>query len=181
MYPSCTLGSACRCRFIADMTRVTRENGRSRDPYPPATVSLLTNPSAEAKSARTIRIIDLLKLVERFQADRCRAARMAEPRCGRRSDQLTEDAWTFRRGGPASAGDHVRMAVAIHVRDHVPEYQVVGLQSLRRPVSREANGELGRSGGDLDVIAYAVAVEVGAQRIGAHGRWQQQRGDSEDR
>ena len=60
MYPSCTLGSACRCRFIAEMTRVTRENGRSRDPYPPATVSLLTNPSADAKSARTIRMIDLL-------------------------------------------------------------------------------------------------------------------------
>src|SRR5713101_6803707 len=38
------------------MTVVTRENGSRRDPYPPTTVSLLTNPRSDFRSARTTRI-----------------------------------------------------------------------------------------------------------------------------
>src|SRR5437016_13531279 len=41
------------------MTPVTRENGSSRDPYPPTTVSLLTNPRFDFRSARTTRISNL--------------------------------------------------------------------------------------------------------------------------
>src|SRR5882672_10783088 len=38
------------------MTRVTRVNGSSRDPYPPTTVSLLTKPRGDLRSARTTRM-----------------------------------------------------------------------------------------------------------------------------
>ena len=38
------------------MIEVTRENGSSRDPYPPTTVSLLTNPRFDFTSARITRI-----------------------------------------------------------------------------------------------------------------------------
>src|SRR5438874_5645856 len=41
------------------MAAVVRENGSSRDPYPPTTVSLLTNPRSDFKSARTTRIAHL--------------------------------------------------------------------------------------------------------------------------
>src|ERR1044072_5940800 len=39
------------------MTRVTFENGRRRDPNPPATVSLLTKPLPPRISATTIRMV----------------------------------------------------------------------------------------------------------------------------
>src|SRR5438046_1010841 len=38
------------------MTLVTRVNGSSRDPYPPTTVSLLTKPRFDFRSASTTRI-----------------------------------------------------------------------------------------------------------------------------
>src|SRR5262245_535240 len=38
------------------MTRVTFEKGRSREPYPPATVSLLVKPSVPSRSVSTTRI-----------------------------------------------------------------------------------------------------------------------------
>src|ERR1700731_768834 len=38
------------------MTLVTRVNGSRRDPYPPTTVSLLTKPRSDFKSASTTRI-----------------------------------------------------------------------------------------------------------------------------
>src|SRR4051794_13249362 len=41
------------------MTLVTRVNGFRRDPYPPTTVSLLTNPRSDFRSARTTRITHL--------------------------------------------------------------------------------------------------------------------------
>src|SRR5947208_11278639 len=46
-----------------EITVVTRENGSRRDPYPPTTVSLLTNPRVDFKSARTTRISHLRWLV----------------------------------------------------------------------------------------------------------------------
>src|SRR5712692_4941725 len=63
------------------MTDVTRVNGSSRDPYPPTTVSLLTNPRSDFKSASTTRIghLNLTQtqrrgLVRPEQGDRVEAA-----------------------------------------------------------------------------------------------------------
>src|SRR6185503_13272065 len=47
----------CFLRYA--MMLVTRENGTSRDPYPPTTVSLLTKPRSDFTSARTTRMIHL--------------------------------------------------------------------------------------------------------------------------
>src|SRR5258705_11741578 len=55
-YARCTLGRSWKCRFKPATTRVTFENGRRRDPNPPATVSLLTNPCPPRTSASTIRM-----------------------------------------------------------------------------------------------------------------------------
>src|SRR5207342_3834100 len=49
----CTLGTSWNCCLRYAITAVTRENGSSRDPYPPTTVSLLTNPRFDFRSART--------------------------------------------------------------------------------------------------------------------------------
>src|SRR5260370_29648039 len=43
-------------RFSAPMTVVTRENGSSREPYPPTTVSFETMPSRAGKSTRRTRM-----------------------------------------------------------------------------------------------------------------------------
>src|SRR6185369_3779488 len=40
-------------RLRTETTRVTRENGRSRAPYPPTTVSFCTNPPLPSRSAST--------------------------------------------------------------------------------------------------------------------------------
>src|SRR5499426_2572271 len=48
-----TLGTSWNCCLRYAITAVTRENGSSRDPYPPTTVSLLTNPRFDFRSART--------------------------------------------------------------------------------------------------------------------------------
>ena len=55
-YAMCTLGTSWNCFLTYVITLVTRENGSSRDPYPPTTVSLLTNPRSDFRSARTTRI-----------------------------------------------------------------------------------------------------------------------------
>src|SRR5258706_15356635 len=55
-YARCTLGRSWKCRFKPATTRVPFENGRRRDPNPPATVSLLTNPCPPRTSASTIRM-----------------------------------------------------------------------------------------------------------------------------
>src|SRR5262245_19952063 len=55
-YARCTLGRSVKRRLRLATTRVTFENGRRREPYPPATVSLLRNPFPPRTSARTIRI-----------------------------------------------------------------------------------------------------------------------------
>src|SRR5438045_813557 len=52
-YAMCTLGTSWNCFLTYVITLVTRENGSSRDPYPPTTVSLLTNPRFDFRSART--------------------------------------------------------------------------------------------------------------------------------
>src|SRR6185295_7776354 len=53
------LGTSWNCFLRYEITDVTRENGSRRDPYPPTTVSLLTNPRRDCKSARTTRISHL--------------------------------------------------------------------------------------------------------------------------
>src|SRR5947209_16541280 len=52
----CTLGTSWNFFLRYAITLVTRENGSRRDPYPPTTVSLLTNPRLDFRSARTTRI-----------------------------------------------------------------------------------------------------------------------------
>src|SRR5207244_3086053 len=56
MYAMCTLGTSWNCFLRYEMTVVTRVNGSSRDPYPPTTVSLLTKPELDFRSASTARI-----------------------------------------------------------------------------------------------------------------------------
>src|SRR5882762_240469 len=59
MYARWTLGTSWNFFLRYAITFVTRENGSSRDPYPPTTVSLLTNPRVLSKSASTTRISHL--------------------------------------------------------------------------------------------------------------------------
>src|SRR5207302_11469085 len=61
------------------MIVVTRENGSSRDPYPPTTVSLLTNPRSDFRSARTTRIGHL-----NLTTDESATAESALGSCGKR-------------------------------------------------------------------------------------------------
>src|ERR1019366_2270965 len=51
-----TLGTSWNFFLRYAITVVTRENGSRRDPYPPTTVSLLTNPRSDFKSASRTRI-----------------------------------------------------------------------------------------------------------------------------
>src|SRR6185503_13809119 len=77
------------------MTLVTRVNGSSRDPYPPTTVSLLTKPRFDFKSASTTRI----------GLPRCHSSRMKTTRprsfkraaAGDQSIASTEYGWTAGR------------------------------------------------------------------------------------
>src|SRR6185295_9344839 len=81
------------------MKPVTRENGSSRDPYPPTTVSLLTKPRLDFKSARTTRI-GHLTVPTTFGQERARAGwrgtarRPGRERAARRPDveRTREDA-----------------------------------------------------------------------------------------
>src|SRR5437867_6018575 len=81
MYAMCTLGTSWNCFFRYEITAVTRENGCRREPYPPTTVSLLTNPRVDLKSARTTRIIHLtwLRTTDRTREDRTKGLK---PRSG---------------------------------------------------------------------------------------------------
>src|SRR4051794_14967558 len=54
-----TLGTSWNFFFRYAITAVTRENGSSLEPYPPTTVSLLTNPRWDFRSARRTRISHL--------------------------------------------------------------------------------------------------------------------------
>src|SRR5262245_29087265 len=82
MYARCTLGRSCRRRFTLQTADVTFENGRRREPYPPATVSLLTNPSFALRSASTIRMTSpqRRRLARRTQAQNNRRASSHRPR-----------------------------------------------------------------------------------------------------
>src|SRR4051812_5819549 len=54
-----TLGTSWNFFFRYAITAVTRVNGSRREPYPPTTVSLLTNPRWDFRSARRTRISHL--------------------------------------------------------------------------------------------------------------------------
>src|SRR5438874_8569878 len=56
MCASCTLGTSRKRRLSSPMMRVTREKGRRREPYPPTTVSFVTNPSRAGRSTSNTRM-----------------------------------------------------------------------------------------------------------------------------
>src|SRR5438093_11595683 len=94
-----------------EITAVTRENGSRRDPYPPTTVSLLTNPRVDFKSARTTRISHLRWLDTTDRPEHCATnqAGVGGPR-GERGENAwvlsrpSKEPWSTPRGSSAGIG-----------------------------------------------------------------------------
>src|SRR5437773_129813 len=78
-------------------------NGRRRDPYPPATVSLLTNPLVPFKSANTTRMI-----VSRRKSHQTSDRARPQCRCVKRAAEAVQS--NVRVGGPRGAVDLPRCA-----------------------------------------------------------------------
>src|SRR5206468_5459221 len=90
---------------------VTRENGSRRDPYPPTTVSLLTKPRSDLRSASTTRIghLDLsIRTRTEKASDRCRRtsrrARGEDWSAGLLVDGADDDAERPKAGNGAVVG-----------------------------------------------------------------------------
>src|ERR1044071_4885582 len=83
MYARCTLGRLWNRRLMPATTCVTFENGRSLDPYPPATVSLLMKPSPPLTSARKIRMVYATSRSDRAtnRTDHAHTRRSSDIRC----------------------------------------------------------------------------------------------------
>src|SRR5215831_21386350 len=97
------------------MTAVTRVNGSSRDPYPPTTVSLLTKPRSDFKSASTTRIghLNLTRDCTRARAsgvDRGTAWRPGKECCfgGKTIERMAQHAERSERRRRAFVGFEVR-------------------------------------------------------------------------
>src|SRR5438093_11263957 len=94
-----------------EITAVTRENGSRRDPYPPTTVSLLTNPRVDFKSARTTSISHLRWLDTTDCPEQCATnqAEVGGPRGDRGENawvlsRLSNEPWSTPRGSSAGIG-----------------------------------------------------------------------------
>ena len=78
----------------------------------------------------------------------------------------------------SGTADQIRIAVAIHIRDHELDKEIARGHPLRAACDRQPDCECVGPATDLDAIVSDVAVEIRAQTLSLRGIGNQQRRDA---